>query len=201
MALKWFVHFFIKKKLSLLLAAWKCREIFFRPFIKKYFITWNFYLIPEYILWIKFAFNSLLLLIYNTVVLLYDSLQPNELQLQFMGHSQTIFVTCPSISPGVCSNSCSLSQWCHPTISSSVAPFLMPSIFPTFKVFSNELALHNRWPKYWSFSISPSNEHSRLIFFRIDWFDSLTVQGTLKSLLQHHNWKASIFWCSALFIV
>ena len=121
--------------------------------------------------------NSFLLLIYNTVVLLSDSLQPNELQLQLMGHSQTIFVTCPSISPGVCSNSCSLSWWCHPNVSSSVAPFLMPSIFPTTRVFSNESALHNRWPKYWSFSfsISPSNEYSRLISFRIDWFDPLTV--------------------------
>ena len=78
---------------------------------------------------------------------------------------------------------------------------LLPSIFPSIEVFSNELALHIRWPKYWSFSISPSNEHSGLISFRIDWFDFLAVQGTLKSLLQHHSSKASIFQCSAFFMV
>ena len=94
---------------------------------------------------------------------------------------------CPSLSPWVCSNSCPLSQWCHPTISSSVAPFSScPPSFP-----ASESALHIRWPKYWSFSfsISPSNEYSGLISFRIDWFDLLAVQGTL---LQHHNFKASI---------
>ena len=79
---------------------------------------------------------------------------------------------------------------------------LLPSIFPSIKVFSNELALCMRWPKYWSFSvsISPSNEYSRLISFRIDWFDLLTVQGTLKSLLQHHI-QRSILWRSAFFII
>ena len=73
---------------------------------------------------------------------------------------------------------------------------LLPSIFPSIRVFSNESVLHIRWPKYWSFSfsISPSNEHSGLISFRIDWFDLLVVQGTLKSLLQHHSSKASILW-------
>ena len=71
---------------------------------------------------------------------------------------------------------------------------LMPSTFPSIRVFSNELGLCIRWPKYWSFSISPSNEYSGLISFRIDWFD-LAVQGTLKSLLQHHNSKASVIWC------
>ena len=70
-------------------------------------------------------------------------------------------------------------------------PLLLPSIFPSIRVFSNELAVRIRWPKYWSFSISPSNEYSGLISFRIDWFDLLAVQGTLKSLLQHHNLKAS----------
>ena len=77
---------------------------------------------------------------------------------------------------------------------------LLPTIFPSIKVFSNESALHIRWPKYWSFSVSPSNEYSGLISFRIDWFD-LAVQGTLKSLLQHHSSKASIPQCSAFFIV
>ena len=80
---------------------------------------------------------------------------------------------------------------------------LLPSIFPSTRVFSNEHALSISWPKYWSFSfsISPSSEYSRLIFFRIDWFDHLAVQGTLKSLLQNHSSKASILQCSAFFMV
>ena len=80
---------------------------------------------------------------------------------------------------------------------------LLPSIFPSIRVFSNESDLHIRWPKYWSFSfnISPSNEHPELISFRMDWLDLLAVQGTLKSLLQHHSSKASILWHSAFFIV
>ena len=80
---------------------------------------------------------------------------------------------------------------------------LLPSIFPSIRVFSNESALHIRWPKYWSFSfnISPSNEHPGLISFRMDWFDLLAVQGTLKSLLQHHSSKALILQYSAFFIV
>ena len=85
---------------------------------------------------------------------------------------------------------------CHPLL-------LPPSIFPSIRVFSNESALRIRWPKYWSFSfsISPSNEHPGLISSRMDWLDLLAVQGTLKSLLQHHSSKASILWCSAFFIV
>ena len=84
---------------------------------------------------------------------------------------------------------------CHPLL-------LPPSIFPRIRVFSNESAVHIRWPKYWSFSfnISPSNGHSGLISFRMDWLDLLVVQGTLKSLLQHHSSKASIFWRSAFFM-
>ena len=80
---------------------------------------------------------------------------------------------------------------------------LLPSIFPSIRVFSHESVLHIRWPKYWSFSfgISPSNEYSGLISFRMDWLDLLAVQGTLKSLLQHHSSKTSILWCSAFFIV
>ena len=80
---------------------------------------------------------------------------------------------------------------------------LLPSIFPSIRVFSNEPGLHIRWPKDWSFSfnISPSNEHSGLISFKMDWLDLLAVQGTLKSLLQHHSWKASILQCSAFFTV
>ena len=81
--------------------------------------------------------------------------------------------------------------------------FLLPSVFSRIRVFSSELVLHIRWPKYWSFSfnINPSNEYSGLISFRMDWLDLLAVQGTLKSLLQQHSSKASIFWCSASFMV
>ena len=80
---------------------------------------------------------------------------------------------------------------------------LLPSIFPSIRIFSNESVLHIRWPQYWSFSfnISPSNQHPGLISFRMDWLDLLAVQGTLKSLLQHHSSKASILQCSAFFIV
>ena len=85
---------------------------------------------------------------------------------------------------------------CHPLV-------LLPSIFPSIRNFSNESVLHIRWPKYWSFSfsISPSNEYSGLISFRMDWLDLTAVQGTLKSILQHHSSKASILKCSAFFIV
>ena len=85
---------------------------------------------------------------------------------------------------------------CHPLL-------LLSSILPSIRVFSNESVLHIKWPKYWSFSfnISPSKEHPGLISFRMDWLDLLSIQGTLKSLLQHHSSKASIHWCSAFFIV
>ena len=80
---------------------------------------------------------------------------------------------------------------------------ILPSIFPSIRVFSNESSLHTRWPKYWSFNfnLSPSNEHPRLVSFRMDWLDLLAVQGTLKSLLKHHSSKASVLWCSAFFTV
>ena len=85
---------------------------------------------------------------------------------------------------------------CHPLL-------LLPSIFPSIRVFPNESVLRIRWPKFWSFSfsISPSKEYSGLISFRIDWLDLFVVQGTLKSLLQHHSSKASVLWCSVFFIV
>ena len=106
---------------------------------------------------------------------------------------------CLSPTPGVYSNSCPLSWWCHPTISSSVVPLLLlPSIFPSIRVFSNESVVRIRWPKYWNFSISPSNEYSGLIF-RMDWLDLLALQGT-QSLFQNHSSKASI-QCSAFFVV
>ena len=87
-------------------------------------------------------------------------------------------------------------NFCHPLL-------LPPSIFPSIRVFSSQSVVHIRWPKYWSFSfsISPSNEYSGLISFRMDWLDLLAVQGTLKSLLQHHSSKASILWRSAFFIL
>jgi len=124
-----------------------------------------------------------------------DSLLPRELQ-----HARP---PCPSPTPRVHPNPCPLNRWCHPTISSCRPLLLLPSTFPSIRVFSNESALRMRWPKYWSFSfsISPSNEHLRLISFRMDWLDLLAVQGTLKSLLQHHSSKASILWHSAFFIV
>jgi len=96
-----------------------------------------------------------------------------------------------SIEPVVPSNHLTL---CHPLL-------LLSSIFPSIRVFLNGSALHIKWPKYLSFSISPSNEHTGLISFRMDWLDLLAVRGTLKSLLQHHSSKASILWCSAFFMV
>ena len=109
---------------------------------------------------------------------------------------------CPSAFPRAYSNSCPLSWRCHPTISYSVIPF--PSFlqsFPASGSFPMESVLHIRWPKYWSFSISPSNEYLGLISFRMDWLDLLAVQGTLKSFLQHHSSKASILQRSAFFMV
>ena len=123
-----------------------------------------------------------------------DSLRPHEPQ-----HARP---PCPSPTPRVHPNSCPLVMpsnhliFCHPLL-------LLPSIFPSIRVFSNESALYKRWPKYWSFSfsISPSNEFPGLISFRMDWLDLLVVQRTLKSLLQHHGSKASILLHSAFFII
>ena len=123
-----------------------------------------------------------------------DSLSPHGLQ-----HAR---LPCLSPTPGVYSNSCPSSRWCHPAISSSVVPFSScPQSFPASGSFP-ESVLRIRWPKYWSFSfsISPSSEYSGLISFRMDWLDLLAVQGTPKSLLQHHSSKASILRCSAFFI-
>ena len=110
---------------------------------------------------------------------------------------------CPSPTLGVYPNPCPSSQWCHPAISSCHPLLLLPLTPPSIRVFSNESALRKRWPKYWSFSfnISPSNEHPGLISFRMDWLDLLAVQGTLKSLLQHHSSKASILRHSAFFTI
>ena len=111
---------------------------------------------------------------------------------------------CPSPTPRVYSDSFPLSWWCHPTISSSAILFSSClQSFPASESFPMSQFFAIRWPKYWSFSfsISPSNEYSRLISFRMDWLDLLAVQRTLKSLLQHHSSKASILQCSAFFIV
>ena len=125
-----------------------------------------------------------------------NSLRPHELQ-----HA---WPPCPSPTPGSLLKLTSIESvmpsnhltLCHPLL-------LLPSIFTSTRVFSNESVLHIRWPEYWSFSfiISPSNEYSGLISFRIDWLDLLAVQGTLKSLLQHHSSKASILWLSTFFMV
>ena len=125
----------------------------------------------------------------------YDSLQPHELQ-----HTRP---PCPSPTPSL------LKLMSIESLMSSsdlilCSPLLLPpSIFPNIRVLSNVSVLPIRWPKDWSFSFSicPSNEHAGLITFRMDWLDLFAVQGTLKSLLQHHVSKASIFWCSAFFIV
>ena len=118
-----------------------------------------------------------------------DSLQSHGLQ-----HASLLR---PSPLPGACSNPCPLSQLVTSYCPGLCRPLLLPSIFPSIRVFSSELVLCIRWPKYRSFSISPSNEYSGLISFRMDWLDLLAVQGTLTSLLQHHSSKASILWCSA----
>ena len=125
-----------------------------------------------------------------------NSLQPHGLQ-----HARP---PCPSPTPGVHSDSHRLSQWCHPTISSTVVPF--SSHFQFFLAsgsFSNESVLLIRWPKYWSFSFSiiPSSDYSGLISSKMDWLDLLAVQGTLKNLLQHHSSKEPILWLSAFFII
>ena len=107
-------------------------------------------------------------------------------------------LSCLSPSPRVCPNLCSLSWWCHPTISSSIIPFSCLQSFPASESFPMS---HIRWPKYWSFSISPFSEYSRLISFRFDWFDLLAVWGALKNLLQQHSSRASILQCSTILIV
>ena len=125
-----------------------------------------------------------------------DSFRPYGLQ-----HARP---PCPSPTPRVYSNSCPLSRWCHPIIPASVVPF--SSCFQSFwtlESFRISPFFASRWPKYWSFSlnISPSDEYSGLISFRMDWLDLLATHRTFKSLLQHHSSKASILLCSAFFIV
>ena len=132
---------------------------------------------------------------FSSVTVMSDSLWPHVLQ-----HTRP---PCPSPTPGTCSNSCPSSQWCHPTISSSAVPF--SSCLQSFPASgsSSESVLHIRWPKYWSFSfsISPPNEYSGPVSFRMDWLGLLALQGIVKSLFQHHSSKASILQHSVFFIV
>ena len=126
-----------------------------------------------------------------------SSLQPHRLP--------NARLPCPSPTSGAYSNSCPSSRWCHPTNHLILCRplLLLPSVFPSIRVFSKESVLHIRWPKYWSFSfsISPSSKYSGLIPFRMDWLDPLVVQRTLKGFFQHHSSKASILQHSAFFIV
>ena len=138
----------------------------------------------------------LLIIIVLSHSVISDSLRPHGLQ-----HSR---LPCPSPSPGVCSNSCPLSWMVMPSnhLILSHPLLLLPSIFLSIRVFSNESALRIRWPKYWSFScsFSPSNDYSGLISFRMDWLDLFSVQGTLQSLFQHHSSKASVLLHSAFYM-
>ena len=149
-------------------------------------VTWCLSQHPAY----SFAGYHLLLLSHSVVS---DSLWPAAHQASLSLTISQSLLKLMSIESVMLSNHLIL---CHPLL-------LLPSIFPSIRVFSNESVLCIRWPKYWSlsFSISPSNEYPGLISFRIDWFDLLEVQGTLKSLLQHYSSKASILWRSAFFIV
>ena len=121
-----------------------------------------------------------------------DSLQPHGLQRARL--------LCPPLSPRVLINLMCIELMMLSNHLILCCPLrLLPSVFPSIRIFSNELALCIRWPKYWSFnfSLSPSNEYSGLVSFRIDWFDLPVGQGILKTLLQHHNLKSSVLWCSA----
>ena len=166
------------------------------------------------ILWAKPLFHMILLIYFYASTLFFKFYENINISLAQFSCSvvcdslrshglQHTRLPCSSPTPRGFTDSCPLSWWCHPTISSSVIPF--SSHLQTFpeSVFSNESALRIRWPNYWSFSfsISPFNEYLGLISFRMDWLDLLAVQGTLKSLLQHHSSKASVLQLSACFIV
>ena len=142
--------------------------------------------------YVKLWHSKHLLLLFSHSVMT-NSLRPHGLQ-----HGK---LPCPSLSYGVCSISYPLCQWCHPTISSSVTPSLHNLNLSQHQGIFQWVGSSHQVVKICSFSISPSNEYSGLSSFRIDWFDLLAVQGTLKSLLQHHSWKALILQCSAFFMV
>ena len=146
-----------------------------------------------------YIISSILLFDSQSSVQFSHSVMSNTLQPHGLQHARP---PCPSPTLRACSDSCPLSQWCHSTILPCHPLLLLPSIFPSIRVFSKESVLCIRWPNYrsFNFSISLSNEYSGLISFRIDWLDLLAVQGTLKSFLQHHISKVSILWCSAFFM-
>ena len=161
------------------------------------FLMFSFHPVEfSYLWWRKGSNCDVLISVQFSCSVVSDSLWPHEPQ-----HTRPPW---PSPTPRVHPNTCPLSQWfrpihlilCHPLL-------LLPSIPPSIRVFSNESALPIRWPEYWSssFNINPSSEYLGLISLRMDWLDLLAVQGTLKSLLQHHSSKASILRCSAFFIV
>ena len=163
----------------------------------KSFSTWKFghchfltlYKFTNFLILPKIVFSTSLQFSHSVKS---DSLRPHGLQ-----HARP---PCPLLTPGAYSNSCPLSLWCHPTISSSVVPFSCLQSFPASRSFPRSQFFASGCQSI-GFSISPSSEYSGLISFRMDWLDLLAVQGTLKSLLQHHSSKASILWCSAFFIV
>ena len=144
----------------------------------------------------RFSFLKTFWLILITSVQFSCSVMSNSLWLHESQHTRP---SCPSPTARVHTKPCPLRRWCHPTIIFCHPLLLLPSIFPSIGVFSKESALHIRWLNYWSFSfnISLSNEHPGLISFRMDWLNLLAVQGTRKSLLQHHSSKVSIF-CAQL---
>ena len=185
-------HFFWEKlvvpKYGMLYYSW-CSETGWKTSVPLITLQYLFINKSTYMAWEKFSS------VWFTGSVMSNSLWPHEVQ-----HARP---PCPSPTPGVYPNSCPLVMpsnhlmLCRPLL-------LLPSIFPSIRVFSNESALSIRWSKYWSFrfSISLSNKHTRTeISFRMDWLDLLAVQGTLKSLLQHHCSKASILQCSAFFLV
>ena len=162
--------------------------------------------------------TTILLSVYKSLTTLDTTYKENHSVIVFFSSVQSLSCVWLFVTPWTSARQASLSitnSWSSPKLMSteSVIPsnhlilcpplLLLPSIFPSIRVFSNELALCIRWPKYWSFSfnISPSDEYSELISFRMDWLDLLAVQGSLKSLLQHHSSKASILRCSAFFMV
>ena len=169
------------QNLYVFLMNWLCFH-----YIMSHFIPGNVLCSEVYFVWYSVQFSR--------------SVMSNSLRTHGMQHTRP---PCPSPTPGVYSNSCPLSRWCHPTISSSVVPFSCLQAFPasgSFKM-SQFFTLSGQRIGVSSFSISSSNEYSGLISFRMNWLDFLAVQGTLKSLLQHHSSKASILWCSAFFVV
>ena len=153
-------------------------------------IVLSCYCMPH-LCWLEFkCLSNLLELWWRSALLLFShSAESNSLWPHGLQYTR---LPCPLLFPGFCANPCPLSWWCHPSISHSVLILSSAFSLSQHQGLSNESILHIKWPKYWSFSISPSKEYSGLISFRMDWLDLLAVQGTLKSLLQHHRLKASI---------